>query len=147
LRARCRLPFTMNTLALPRSRRAVLCSVAQCFLWMQGLSLLHAAPQAAQESEEERVYEMAPGIVAPKVVHQVMPEYSGQGFRLDGTVLLRIVIDSKGAVKKARVVRGIAHDVDECAIKAVREWRFQPAAKDGKPVAVSIDIEIRFNDM
>ncbi len=137
----------MNSVALPRSRRAVLCSAAQCLPWIQGLSLLHAAPQAAPASEEERVYEMAPGIVAPKVVHQVMPEYSGQGFRLDGTVLLRIVIDSKGVVKKTRVVRGVARDVDDCAIKAVREWRFQPAAKDGKPVAVSMDIEIRFNDM
>ncbi len=133
----------MDGLILVCSRRAMFRAAAQCLILAQGPSIL----RAAEKSDDERIYQIAPGIVAPKVVHQVMPEYSGQGFRLDGTVVLRIVIDSKGSVKKAEVVRGIAHDVDDCAIKAVREWRFQPAAKDGKPVAVSMDIEIRFNDM
>jgi len=37
--------------------------------------------------------------------------------------------------------------VDQSAIDAVQEWRFDPARKDDKPVAVKIAVEIRFHDM
>jgi outer membrane biosynthesis protein TonB len=30
------------------------------------------------------------------------------------------------------------------AIEAVRQWRFDPAKKDGKPVAVAVDVEVSF---
>jgi protein TonB len=38
-------------------------------------------------------------------------------------------------------------DVDQSALDAVKQWRFQPAKKDGKAVAVRITIEIQFRDM
>jgi len=34
--------------------------------------------------------------------------------------------------------------LDEKAVEAVRSWRFDPATKDGKPVAVQIDVEVAF---
>jgi TonB family protein len=38
-------------------------------------------------------------------------------------------------------------DVDQNALDAVREWRFEPARKGDKPVAVRLTIEIRFHDV
>lgn len=34
--------------------------------------------------------------------------------------------------------------MDEKAIEAVKQWKFEPARKDGKPVAVMINIEVAF---
>jgi TonB family protein len=34
--------------------------------------------------------------------------------------------------------------LDEKAIEAVKQWRFAPARKDGKPVPVAVDVEVNF---
>jgi TonB family protein len=34
--------------------------------------------------------------------------------------------------------------LDQKAIEAVQQWRFQPATKDGRPVAVQISVEVSF---
>jgi len=42
------------------------------------------------------------------------------------------------------VVRGLGLGLDEEALKAISQWKFQPAAKDGQPVAVQATIEVNF---
>jgi TonB family protein len=42
------------------------------------------------------------------------------------------------------VQRTLGLGLDEKAIEAVKTWRFEPAMKDGKPVAVAINIEVDF---
>jgi outer membrane biosynthesis protein TonB len=32
-------------------------------------------------------------------------------------------------------------------VDAVKQWRFEPGTKEGKPVAVKISVEIRFHDL
>jgi len=82
------------------------------------------------------------------VIKQVNPEYSpGSGIRIEGSVLIETVVSSRGTPKKTHVVRGLAKDVDEAAVEAVKQWLFQPGRKDGKAVAVSVHIEIRFHSM
>jgi protein TonB len=43
-----------------------------------------------------------------------------------------------------RIVRGLGSGLDAKAIEAVRQWRFEPAKKDGKPVNVQISVEVAF---
>jgi len=43
-----------------------------------------------------------------------------------------------------RVIRGLGLGLDEKAIEAVRQWTFQPALKDGRPVDVQITVEVQF---
>jgi TonB family protein len=45
------------------------------------------------------------------------------------------------------VVRSLDKDVDQSAVDAVQQWRFEPAKKAGKSVAVKLSAEIRFNEM
>ncbi len=40
--------------------------------------------------------------------------------------------------------RSLGLGLDEKAIEAVRQWRFEPAKKDGTPVAVQINVEVNF---
>jgi len=43
-----------------------------------------------------------------------------------------------------KVTRPLGSGLDENAIDAVAQWRFRPGTKDGKPVAVAIDVEVMF---
>jgi protein TonB len=102
---------------------------------------------AGAQSEEEKVYTVGNGVTTPRVTHQVDPEHPARGFRISGAVLIGLVITSKGEPKEVHVVRSLEKDVDAAAVEAVKQWHFAPATKDGKPVAVRIDVEIRFHDM
>ena len=56
-------------------------------------------------------------------------------------------MSSAGEPKDVHVVKSLEKDVDQSAVDAVQKWRFEPARKDGQPVAVKVSVEIRFHDM
>jgi protein TonB len=62
---------------------------------------------------------------------------------MQGTVRMWIIVGPDGLVHDAKVRRS-AGPLDSIAINAVRTWRFQPAMKDGGPVAVQIDVDVNF---
>jgi len=99
------------------------------------------------QSSDEPVYTIGDGVNPPRVTHQVSPEHPATGFRITGSVLVGLIITSKGEPKDVHVVRSLDKNVDQSAIDAVKQWRFDPATKDGKAVAVRINVEIRFHDM
>lgn len=63
-----------------------------------------------------------------------------------GNVILEAVIQTDGAVGELRVLRepGANLGFDDAAIEAVRQWRYQPAKQNGKPVAVYFTIVLEF---
>jgi TonB family protein len=54
-----------------------------------------------------------------------------------GTVVLEVSLDGAGKITDIRVVRGIA-SLTEPAEDSVRQWTFQPAKLNGKPVRSKI---------
>ena len=58
---------------------------------------------------------------------------------------ISFVVTSKGDVTAVRVNRSLGSGLDEKAIEAVRQWKFEPATKDGEPVAVQMDALMSFN--
>jgi len=52
--------------------------------------------------------------------------------------------DVDGMAKDIKVVKSLGYGLDEKAVEAVRKWRFEPAEKDGRPVAVQVNIEVSF---
>jgi len=36
------------------------------------------------------------------------------------------------------------HGLDDEAVKALKQWRFSPGTKDGKPVPVVVELEMTF---
>jgi TonB family protein len=99
----------------------------------------------ARESDE--IYTVGNGVTSPRVIRQVSPEHPSRGFRIQGTVLIGLIVTAKGEPEEVHVVRSLDKEVDQSAMDAVRQWRFEPGTKDGKPVAVRINVEIRFHDM
>jgi TonB family protein len=88
----------------------------------------------------------------PRITYSPDPEYSPAALEahVDGIVTLSIVVGTDGKprdIRDIKVVRSPGYGLDEKAIEAVREWRFQPASKDGKPVAVLIMVQVQFRQV
>jgi len=49
-----------------------------------------------------------------------------------------------GSVRDVHVTRSVDKRLDQNAIDAVNQWKFKPAVKDGKPVAVRTSVKVDF---
>jgi len=91
-------------------------------------------------------YRVGGGVSAPRILYQPDPEYSEEArkAKYQGTVVLWVVVGADGRTKDIRVQRSLGLGLDEKAIEAVKTWKFEPARKDGQPVAVQINVEVNF---
>lgn len=92
------------------------------------------------------LYRVGGGVSAPRAIFAPDPEYSEEArkAKFQGTVVLWMVIGPDGRPRDLRILRSVGMGLDEKAIEAVRSWRFEPARKDGRPVAVQINVEVSF---
>ena len=92
-------------------------------------------------------YEPGGAVKAPKLVHYVEPEFSSQSKEafIEGVVEISTVVNTEGRSTESRVVHGLNAEEDRTALEALKQWRFQPGTKEGKPVNVKITIEIAFH--
>jgi len=63
---------------------------------------------------------------------------------VQGTVVLRIVVDARGQAQNIEIARSIGLGLDERAVESVKRWRFRPATQNGRPVASSAIVEVNF---
>src|ERR1700688_4733253 len=92
-------------------------------------------------------FKVGGGVSAPKAIYSPDPEYSEEARKVKhmGTVVLWLVVGPDGKPRDIKVLRTLGLGLDEKAIEAVKNWRFEPALKDGKPVAVQINVEVNFH--
>ena len=84
----------------------------------------------------------------PQVVSSPQPKYSEEArkAKLEGTVILVLIVDEKGNPTNVSVINGLGMGLNEKAIDTVKGWKFTPAfGKDGKPVAAKIAVEVDFH--
>jgi periplasmic protein TonB len=81
----------------------------------------------------------------PRPIKQPRPQYPQEAFikKIEGTVLVEILIDAQGRVARARVVQSVPM-LDAAALQTVYQWVFMPAMKHGKPVATLAHIPVAF---
>ncbi|HVP55118.1 MAG TPA: energy transducer TonB [Candidatus Eisenbacteria bacterium] len=86
------------------------------------------------------------GVSAPRALETPDPEYSEEArkAKYQGTVVLWLIVGPDGKPRDIRVSRPLGMGLDQKAIEAVNKWRFEPAMKDGRPVAVQINVEVNF---
>jgi periplasmic protein TonB len=92
------------------------------------------------------VYRAGNGVTKPELLKKVEPEYSEEArkAKFQGVVVLYIVVDPSGNAVNPRVMKSLGLGLDEKAMEAVRQWKFKPGYKDGKPVAVAATVEVNF---
>jgi TonB family protein len=86
------------------------------------------------------------GVSAPRAIYAPDPEYSEEArkAKYQGTCVLWLVVGPDGRPRELKIARSLGLGLDEKAIEAVKTWKFEPAMKDGKPVAVQINVEVSF---
>jgi len=62
----------------------------------------------------------------------------------EGPVVLWLVVGTDGLPQQIKVQRSLGMGLDEKAVRTVRQWRLQPATKEGKPVPVTMNVQINF---
>ncbi len=95
-----------------------------------------------------------PSVRPPRVSHvmegnlirRVQPEYPAlaKQARIQGTVVLRAVIDREGAIQDLQVISGHPLLV-QAAINAVRQWRYRPFYLNDQPVEVETQVTVNFS--
>lgn len=86
------------------------------------------------------------GMVGAKLIFSVPPKYpEGHGDTpFKGTVVVAGIVDASGKMQDVHVVKTVGPDFDHNAIEAVRQYKFSPFTKDGKPLPVEIKVEVNF---
>jgi len=81
----------------------------------------------------------------PRPIKSPRPQYPQEAFikKIEGTVLVEILIDAQGRVSRARVVQSVPL-LDAAALQTVYQWVFMPAIKHGRPVATMAHIPVAF---
>ena len=86
------------------------------------------------------------GVSMPVVIYQVEPEFSEEArkAKFSGKVTVYLWVGADGKPSHVQVVQGVGMGLDEKAVEAVRQYRFKPAMKDGKPVQVDLYVDVNF---
>ncbi len=87
-----------------------------------------------------------PEVTAPRAIHKQLPLYTevARKERIQGLVILRLVIDETDKVTDTEVLKGLPYGLTASAIETVKTWQFEPARHAGKPVSVLYNITINF---
>jgi protein TonB len=99
-------------------------------------------PPASKKAAEAEVARVTP----PRVVEKAFPSYpeDAKKEKVQGVVIVQAVIDKDGTVSRVRAVKRLHPSLDEAALDAIRQWRFEPALLEGEPVAVHYNLTINF---
>ena len=88
------------------------------------------------------------GVTMPSVLREVKPSYTAEAMRakVQGAVMVEAIVREDGRVGPVRIIRSLdrTFGLDEEALKAVKNWRFSPGKRQGKNVAVIVEIELTF---
>jgi TonB family protein len=137
----------MLELSMSNSHKRLIRSAALLASLAFPLSRTALLAQDLPQSPSEVVYgQFDSGITRAKATYQPNPEYSDRAARkkIQGTVLLAIIVTAEGTVRDPQVTRSLDKDLDKNAVECVKKWKFEPATKDGKPVATHVAVEVSF---
>jgi periplasmic protein TonB len=93
------------------------------------------------------VYRPGGSVTAPRLIAEVKPKYTNEAVlnRIQGTVVLDVVVTRDGRASQIRVTRSLDPEgLDQQAIAAVAEWRFEPGRLAGIPVDVAVTVLVDF---
>ncbi len=84
--------------------------------------------------------------IQPRLIEQPMPDYPeiARMARIEGKVLVHVLVGKDGRVKKAMVIQQAHPSLDEAALEAAKRALFKPAIQQGQPVPVWVSIPFRF---
>jgi protein TonB len=79
-------------------------------------------------------------------IQQVPPRVPSSTIRVraEGTVVVEVTIDTRGNVSDVRIVKPVFPSYDAAALRAAKQWKFQPATINGEPVESRMTLQFAF---
>ena len=108
--------------------------------------IMAAAGVMSAQSGAKKVYDLTDEITAPRLLEAATPGYTDEAKKkkIEGDVVLTVVVNEKGDVTDIKVKRGLGSGLDESAIEAAKYFKYKPATKDDEPVSVRTEISFNF---
>jgi protein TonB len=105
-----------------------------------------AAPTPPAPKPVQKIVRAGSNLKPPRQTYSVDPVYPplAREARIAGTVIVDAVIDGHGNVVEARVANGHPLLI-EAALRAVRQWKYEPTSLNGQPVSVELQVQVHFN--
>jgi len=105
-----------------------------------------AGPLAAPSENTAKPTRIRVSANIPRVTTQTPPVYPQAAIdqRVEGNVVLHLIIGGDGAVKELTSVSGLAL-LSESAIEVVRSWKYQPVRLNGSPVEVDTTVTLSYS--
>ena len=107
------------------------------------------APQVRSSAAPPgEVFKVGGDVTAPQIIKRVeieIPDHLREIRRQGAIIILEGVVTTRGDVRDLRVIRGENDPLTPYILKAVREWRFRPAEKQGEPVAALYTISVNIH--
>jgi outer membrane biosynthesis protein TonB len=107
-------------------------------------------------------YHVGDGVSTPKVLYQTEPTFTkdARKQKVSGIALVNLTVDTEGHPTYVHILRSIADSLDkkhqdqkhvaaaqtldQAAVDAVKQYKFEPALFQGKPVPVQLNVEVNF---
>lgn len=108
-----------------------------------GLTVLVAAQDEQPRPQKLKV---SSGVAEGMKVHADPPKYPREAREkgIQGDVIVRATIDTKGHISEVEVVSGDPMLAD-AALKALKHWKYRPYVLNGQPVEVETTIRFQFH--
>jgi TonB family protein len=127
------------------SRRHLIATVTSLAI---AASVVTANIAALNGAQREQPSYPGNGVSLPQVVREVKPSYTREAMaaKIQGRVTLACVVAATGEPEQIVVEQSLdrQYGLDDSAVAALEQWRFQPGRKDGRPVPVRVTIEMAF---
>jgi TonB family protein len=109
----------------------------------------NVAQMFAQRAVSEPAQRVGGGVGAPKLAAKREPMYTrtAQVLKVSGTVVLQVTIDVDGLAHDFKLIKGLGYGLDEAAVTAVSQWRFEAGQRNGVPVPILATIEVNFRQL
>lgn len=143
-----RIQSILDRRAPSQGGRAARFALAAIVALAMGVPMAAGAGAAHRAQEPQTVYSPGKEVSQPRLIKEVKPKYTKEAMdaRIEGTVWLEAVVLDTGDVGDVTVVTSLdkEYGLDDAAVAALKQWRFEPGRKDDKPVAVRIEVEMSF---
>ena len=106
----------------------------------------HPNPTLLQEHTRAANLPRGGDVSAPQLIFAPNPEFSEEAKRekYQGVCVISTIVDAEGNPQRVQVVQQLGKGLDQKAVEAVQQYKFEPAMRNGEPVAVEVNIEVNF---
>ena len=119
--------------------------LSTCLLYSQDTISVDAV-SAMHVCSDKNPASAGPCATTPRPLSKINPSYpeKARQNRKEGTVTLGLTVSKNGSVSGVHVVNGIDKEIDQAAIDAVSQWKFDPGTYQGDPVDVDLAVTVNF---